>query len=292
MVQDSKADAEYAECLLKARYFDSVREPIGLIETLRWDKGFVRPDRHLARMAASAAFLSLPFDRDAATAALSGAVARAREPMRVRLTLDEQGGFACAAAPLGPAPSRWTFALSPHRVASTDVLLRHKTTWRAFYDEEPARLAADEALFCNERGELTEGSRSTIFLRRGGALVTPPLSSGLLDGVLRRELIEQGRCAEAVLTPDDLANADEVLLGQFPARPDPRRAGRAGAGHGLSDAGLTDAYPAGYVLIDSQRVIDRECRTSTTCSFERSPTRPGGRSSSGCAAKARRPSGP
>ncbi|MEJ0025087.1 MAG: aminodeoxychorismate synthase component I [Rhizomicrobium sp.] len=213
VVQDSRADAEYAECLLKARYFDSVREPIGLIETLRWESGFVRPDRHLARMEASAAFLSLPFDRHAALAALSAAVARAREPLRVRLTLDEQGAFAATAAPLEPAPSVWTFALSPRRVASSDVLLRHKTTWRSFYDEEPARLGADEALFCNERGALTEGSRSTLFLRRGGTLLTPPLACGLLDGVLRRELIEQGRCIEAVLTPDDLATADEIFFG-------------------------------------------------------------------------------
>ncbi len=121
------------------------------------------------------------------------------------------------AAPLGPLPPRWTFALSPHRVASGDVLLRHKTSWRDLYDEEQARLAksagADEALFLNERGELTEGSRSSLFLRRGGKLLTPALSCGLLDGVLRREMIEQGLCTEAVLTPDDLASADAVLLG-------------------------------------------------------------------------------
>lgn len=215
VVQDSNAAAEYAECLLKARYFDSVRRPIGLIETLCWDGDFVRRDRHLARMEASAEFLLLPFDRSAATAALARAAAQAREPLRVRLTLDEAGAFACTSVPLGAAPSHWTFALSPHLVASGDALLRHKTTWRDLYDEEQARLAknADEVLFCNERGELTEGSRSTIFLRRGGTLLTPALSCGLLDGVLRRELLEQGHCEEAVLTPDDLAGADEVLLG-------------------------------------------------------------------------------
>ena len=213
VVQDSNAQAEYAECLLKARYFDSIRKPIGLIETLRWEAGFVRRDRHLARMQASAEFLSLAFDRDAALSALSGAVAQAREPLRVRLVLDEQGAFACTAAPLGPAASRWTFALSPHRVARGDVLLRHKTTWRELQDEEQAHLGADEALFCNERGELTEGSRSNIFVRRGDKVFTPALSCGLLDGVLRRELIEQGQCTEAVLTPGDLASADEVLLG-------------------------------------------------------------------------------
>jgi para-aminobenzoate synthetase/4-amino-4-deoxychorismate lyase len=224
VVQDSTSDGEYAECLLKACYFESVRKPIGLIETLRHEGGFVRLERHLERMQRSAEFLALPFDRAAALAALDAATADAREPLRVRLTLDEAGRFACTAAKLGPAPPRWCYALSPHRVGSADMLLRHKTTWREFYDEEQARLGSDEALFCNERGELTEGSRSTIFLRRGGQLLTPPLSCGLLDGVLRRELLEQGACVEAILTPDDLARADEVLLGNslrglIPAEP-------------------------------------------------------------------------
>ena len=217
VVQDSRADSEYAECLLKARYFDSVRKPIGLIETLRFDGTFMRLDKHLDRMQASAAALSLPFDRAAALAALRACVRAAREPHRVRIVLDEAGNFEATSAPLGQAPSQWTFALSPQRLDSGDVLLRHKTTWRELYETESARaaksLGADEVLFLNERGELTEGSRSTIFLRRGEQLLTPALACGLLDGVLRREMLDSGRAAEAVLTPDDLAAADEVLLG-------------------------------------------------------------------------------
>ncbi|MEJ1970614.1 MAG: aminodeoxychorismate synthase component I [Rhizomicrobium sp.] len=213
VVQDSSAASEYAECLLKARYVTEGREPIGLIETLRHEQGFVRLERHLARMRRSAEFFGLRFDEAEARAALHDAVADREGALRVRLTLDEQGGFACSAAPLGPAPARWTFALSPHCVQSGDTLLRHKTTWRMFHDAEQARSGADEALFVNERGELTEGSRSTLFLRRGGRLLTPPLRCGLLDGVLRRELLETGQCDEAVLGPDDLAAAEEVLLG-------------------------------------------------------------------------------
>ena len=213
VVQDSTAASEYAECLLKARYFESVRKPLQLIETLRWEDGFVRRDAHLARMEHSAAVFALPFDHARAEAALDAAVAPAREPLRVRLTLDELGAFACTTAPLGPPQARWTYAVSPHRVQSGDLLLRHKTNWRELYDGEAARLGADEALFVNERGELTEGGRSNLFLRRGGTLLTPLLSSGLLDGILRQELLDTGACTEAVLTPADLEAADEVLFG-------------------------------------------------------------------------------
>ena len=37
-------------------------------------------------------------------------------------------------------------------------------------------------MFCNERGELTEGARSNIFIRREGILLTPPLGAGVLAG--------------------------------------------------------------------------------------------------------------
>jgi para-aminobenzoate synthetase/4-amino-4-deoxychorismate lyase len=227
VVQDSNATSEYDECLLKARYFDSGRQPIGLIETLRHDDGFLRLPLHLDRMQSSARLLSLPFDRAAAEARLRDAVANHSGQLRVRLALDEQGGFTCTVAPLGPLPERWTYGLSPHRVDSGDLLLRHKTTWRQMFDAEQARLAkacgADEVIFLNERGELTEGSRSTIFFRRGRRLVTPPLSSGLLDGVLRRELFESGACCEGVLTPEDLATGElflgNSLRGLIPAQP-------------------------------------------------------------------------
>jgi para-aminobenzoate synthetase/4-amino-4-deoxychorismate lyase len=166
-------------------------------------------------MQRSAAQLALPFERSAAVRALKAAVRDISGPLRVRLTLDETGAFACTASPLGDSPATWSFAISPHRVNSADTLLRHKSTWREFYDDELARLAAltgcDEAIFLNERGELAEGSRTNIFVRRKDMLVTPPLAAGVLDGILRRELIEAGKCREEVLTAVDLRG--QVLLG-------------------------------------------------------------------------------
>ena len=91
------------------------------------------------------------------------------------------------------------------------MLLRHKTSWRDLYENEVKRLGTDEVIFCNQRGELTEGARSNIFIMRDGVLLTPPLDTGVLDGRLRAELIAQGLAREAVLTPDDLAG--EVWFG-------------------------------------------------------------------------------
>ena len=217
VVQDSVAAGEYAECLLKARYYEAARRPLELIETLKFspDNGFARADLHLARMARSAATFGIAFDREPALRALNDATAEAKTELRVRLTLDERGKFTCTVAPLGPASATWTYAISPLLVSSSDALARHKTNWRDLYDREYARLTkafgCNEVLFLNERGEVVEGSRTNVFIARDGKLLTPPLSAGALDGCLRRALMDEGRCEEATLLPGDLKG--DVYLG-------------------------------------------------------------------------------
>ncbi|OAI44932.1 hypothetical protein AYO42_03845 [Rhizomicrobium sp. SCGC AG-212-E05] len=221
VVQDSQLHSEYAECLLKARFFERARRPLELIETLCWQDGFVRLDRHLARMEASARVFGLHFDACAARIALHHAVAGKSGAQRVRLTLNEQGDHDAAAHPLASSPPHWSFAMSPETMHSTDLLLRHKTNWRELYESEVKRLGTDEVVFRNERGELTEGARSNIFVAREGMLLTPPVEAGVLGGCLRAELIEQGRAREALLTPDDLKDGfyfGNSLRGLIPAR--------------------------------------------------------------------------
>ena len=220
VVQDSDVASEYAECLVKARFFETVRKPLTLIETLRHEGGFVRLAQHLARMQASAQALGFSYDEAAAQAALAAAIEGRTGALRVRLTLDETGQHLATAHDLPPNPPHWTYRISPDRTQSGDLLLGHKTSWRDLYDREHP--GCDEMLFCNERGELTEGARSNIFVRREGVLLTPPLAAGVLPGVLRAELIARGAAREAALTPDDLNG--EVYLGNslrglIPAKP-------------------------------------------------------------------------
>ncbi|MFV0642969.1 MAG: aminotransferase class IV, partial [Sphingomonadaceae bacterium] len=89
-----------------------------------------------------------------------------------------------------------------------DFRLRHKTSDRGFYDqaqEVAQHDGADEALFLRDDGLLTEGSLTNIFVARNDMLLTPPASLGLLPGVLRQSLIDEGRAQEAELSLDDLA---------------------------------------------------------------------------------------
>ncbi|MBK8173798.1 MAG: aminodeoxychorismate synthase component I [Rhodospirillales bacterium] len=233
IVADSNADAEYDECLLKARFLTETAAPMGLIETLRWqhDAGYFLLDSHIRRLIGSAAFFGIPCDGRAIRSALKEAACSLGDGCwRVRLVLDEDGEISVESAPLLPRSSMLRYALAGRPVFTRDPLLYHKTTRRDAYDEElkqrRAECACDEVLFVNERGELTEGTWTNLFVRRDGRLLTPPVSCGLLDGTLRRALLDagDGTVVEAVLYPEDLAGADAVLLGNsvrglMPARP-------------------------------------------------------------------------
>jgi len=221
IVFDSAGSKEYAECLLKMKFLTDPVQPFELIETLLYepDAAFVLLERHIDRLKTSARYFGFACDDAAVREALSGAVAGKEERLRVRLLLSESGAVTVTTTPL-PAPvpdAVMRYVVSDTRVSSADIFLFHKTTRRELYDREWQQYSdakgADEVIYLNERGELAEGSRTTIFIERDGDLLTPALACGLLPGTLRAQLIAEGRAAEAVLTLRDLQTADAVFLG-------------------------------------------------------------------------------
>lgn len=223
VVADSDGESEWAECLLKGRFLTELPPPFGLIETLRCDAGEPAPypllDRHLRRLERSARHFGHHCElAHVRQALLDHAAALPRGTHRVRLELAANGRFAItgeALAALCGHPQ--LIALADTRVDSSDPLLRHKTTARTTYDHAlRAALARGhfDALFLNEKDEVAEGARSTIFVDAGdGLLLTPPLAAGVLDGVLRRTLLDSGKAVEHRLTLHDLQRAGTIFAG-------------------------------------------------------------------------------
>lgn len=208
IVADSVAESEWDECLAKGAFLAGQRR-FDLIETMRLEDGaLLRLDRHLARLRGSAAYWRFAFDEGEVRARLAEAV-EDREAGRVRLVLSPTGAVAVQIGVAPPAPPEpVAVKIAPMRHAPGDPRWFHKTSDRRRYRMEPG---AFETLLVRPDGLLTEGCFTTLFVERDGVLLTPPLARGLLPGVLRAELLESGRAAEADLTEADLA--DGFLIG-------------------------------------------------------------------------------
>ena len=228
------------ECLLKARFATGTAAGFELIETMRWepDAGFVRLDRHLARLYASAREL--------------GFAAAIRETIGEALR-DAVGGATCRCAcgstlsrkrrrrrrrrsPSSRSPPDTVWTLAHRRNAARLRPTRCSATRRAgatVYDaaraEYPTR-QADEVILLNERGEVCEGTITNVFVDIGdGVLLTPPLDCGLLPGVLRGELLDDRQGARRPCsTRADLTRGQSDFRRQFAARADPGEAGLSG----------------------------------------------------------------
>jgi para-aminobenzoate synthetase / 4-amino-4-deoxychorismate lyase len=253
IVWDSAPEAEYRECLLKAKFLEEGQgerenesenvwgygrvgvlgkggkgergnegegEDFSLIETMRWEDGHVALlEKHLDRLRHSAGFFRFPFDEPSLRRAVDDATAglQPEHAHRVRIMLNREGALNISAQPLGEVSERvYRVTVSEQRIDSDDVFFYHKTTLRGEYETayaEARQAGFDEVLFLNERGEVTEGSRTNVFIRAGTALYTPPVSAGLLGGVYRRHLLEtRPEASERVLYLDDLLRADAAYL--------------------------------------------------------------------------------
>lgn len=224
LVVDSNPSDEWDECLLKGDFVRREAQDFDLIETMRLDpsEGIIDLDRHLDRMRNSAADLDFKFDRHAARNELQAATFGRKQRAMVRLLLSRSGAMAIQVKPYDdPTDLPVLVAVRPLPVEPDDFRLRYKTTDRRFLDHARLQEDAYETIFVDQEGMLTEGSRTSLFVERDGRLLTPPLSRGLMPGILRAKLIEEGRAEEAELTPADLEAGffiGNVVRGLIPAK--------------------------------------------------------------------------
>jgi para-aminobenzoate synthetase / 4-amino-4-deoxychorismate lyase len=223
IVSDSRADDEFDECRLKARFLTGLDPGFELFETMLWAPGQeVRHlERHLARLQRSAQVLGFEFDREALLASLQTYLnTHARNVLslaRLRLALAHDGRVTLTHASLAPLPA------GPVRLLVGDAALpvarplaHHKTTQRHAYDagvRAAEKAGAFDTLFFDAAGRLVEGGRSNVFVQLDGRWCTPPLSDGALPGVMREVLLADPawNARERSITRAELARAEAVV---------------------------------------------------------------------------------
>jgi para-aminobenzoate synthetase/4-amino-4-deoxychorismate lyase len=208
---DSIAEGEWAEAAVKARLLTTRRPSFSLLETLRLEPdGYPLLDRHLARLAASAAYFGREVDLDTIRAVLE-AVPRPDRVVAVRLTVAPDGDGAVAVREIPAAEGLVRLAIDPRPIDRHDVFRFHKTTVRAMYDEAAARFPdADDVVSVNDRGEVVETTIGNLVVHLDGRRLTPPLDSGCLPGVGRAVLLDEGLVEEGDIAVERLRDADAI----------------------------------------------------------------------------------
>lgn len=217
----------------------------GIYETLRtYARAPFLFDAHMDRLRQSAALIALPVPmtdgelRSAVDLTIAAHAAPADE-FYIRILLTRGVGelsyslnatptptVVIIVKPLGAFPERcYTDGI---RVALVDIRRNHTTALNpmiksnnllnnALAMQEAYRRGAEEALMLNHDGFVTECAQSNFFVVRGGVLLTPPLSAGLLPGITRSFILELATSlgianAERQLMTSDVLTADEAFL--------------------------------------------------------------------------------
>ena len=222
IVYDSVASEEFAECQLKAKFLTGLSAQFELFETMyaTHEDGCRYLDRHLSRLRNSASYFGFVMDEQRIRQNLRQAChdLLPQTAYRVRLSLQSDGQVSISHGVLQPlAASQLKVLLASEPTQSDTLLLRHKTSVRSQYDhawKTAEQHGAFDSLFFNESGHLTEGGRSNVLLRFGQQWLTPPLSAGVLPGIMRSVLIDDPAYAlrEQHLTRQDLLRADQIVL--------------------------------------------------------------------------------
>lgn len=192
-----------------------------IIETMlrRPGEGVFLLGEHLERLESSAARFRFHFDREAVISAITNEIDKhsgAPDSLKIRLLLSASGDVEISLAAIAqPSSQKPSVVLWPEPTDSGDEFLRHKTTRRERYDLAMKQLSKDgfyDAIFANEKGEITEGAWNNVAARVNGDVITPPIECGLLPGVYRRMLLESRQAREGIITPADLRSAETIYL--------------------------------------------------------------------------------
>ncbi|QGY00654.1 class IV aminotransferase [Methylobacterium mesophilicum SR1.6/6] len=191
-------------------------------------------DAHVARLVAGAGTLGIPVDPERVRQAMR-ALAGQGDRLAIRTTLTRGSGPRGLKPPDDPHPTLFATAaastkavafaplrLWPTPIARNDTSPAARLKTLGYGDAvlaagEAAAAGFDEALFRNTRGRVACAGTGNLFALFGETLVTPPLSDGVLAGIVRAEILARAaacglRAEERSLSLPAIVGAEAVVL--------------------------------------------------------------------------------
>ena len=206
---DSTWKAEYIETQQKSAVLYRKNPRFDLISTGKVTDGkLTLQDQHLQRLAEAASYFDYPFDQDKLEQELEESCAQLDkgQDYRLRIALKKDGSIELETAPLLPLTETFRKAKLVKQTAN----LAQPFTYFKTSHRPHLTLEQQEQIYYNAQGQLLETSIGNLLLELDGKLYTPPAELGLLKGIYRQQLLDEGQAIEKILTLSDLARADKI----------------------------------------------------------------------------------
>jgi para-aminobenzoate synthetase/4-amino-4-deoxychorismate lyase len=230
IVWDSVWESEWDECLTKSKVL-SVKDSsdFELFETMKWDtdSGVFLEEYHFNRLKDSASYFDFKFCDVRGKEIIDETIRNISNNLCViRLFVNAKGGIRIETSevPAFIKNQKYTVSLAKNPIQSENIFLYHKTTQREVYENaEGENLHSDDVILWNEEGNLTESTIANIILNIEGNWVTPSTNCGLLRGVYRESMLENGLIEERKIHKSEIADLSEITLinsvrGEFKAK--------------------------------------------------------------------------
>ena len=131
-----------------------------------------------------------------------------------RIVLNKNGEYEIQYREIDEIKTR-KIIISDEKIYSQNSFLYFKTDFKPWYQKSYDLIKKKEifdTIYFNEKDELTEGSRTNILILKNNELLTPKLSSGLLNGIMRQKMLEENKIKEKILHYEDLITSDKIFL--------------------------------------------------------------------------------
>ncbi len=218
IVSDGQPEKEWREAWLKSEFLNSGEFSFSLIETMCYSpgEGIELLPLHLKRLTRSAGYFNIPLDIAAVRKKIAGKFEHIKKAAALRLLLTREGQVRLEVKEIPPPPEdvKLKLALRSFNPVQKDKL-KHKTTDRSFYNKYRKKASENgffEYVFYDRNGYITEGTISNVYIKKENWLLTPPLEVGVLPGVMREHLLENGQAREAKIHRKKLESAKDVYL--------------------------------------------------------------------------------
>jgi para-aminobenzoate synthetase / 4-amino-4-deoxychorismate lyase len=216
IVFDSDPELEWEECHQKAFFLYRAFQ-FFIFESILFKNGiFYFLEEHIERLKRSSLFLFGHFDEVNIRKKLQILPPKPQLNFKLKVIYLESREINLEWSEVKKKQFQYKIKISEKIVHSNELFLYHKTSIRSMYDEEYHKNKEffDDIIFTNEKGEITEGCISNIFIFSEGIYFTPPITSGILKGIFRSKLLGKFPkiFKEKIITKKMLLESNKIFI--------------------------------------------------------------------------------